>query len=253
MFLKWIQKSRFLHAIFNSFLFGNSTSKKGKNSVILKKSEGICLNTKIKMLGNGNSIEFSEFYHLKNTTIVIKGNGNRIVIGPNVKIIDGLIWILGDENSLEFAGEDTLNRTEIALQYDNNSIDFERHVISGGFMQIGKIKNETDLVKIYAAEGTKIQIKERASLAEGVKIRSSDSHPIFQNDSRINHAKDIVIGSHTWIGANASLFKGAKIGDNSIVGAASFVSKDFSTYENVMLVGNPANIIKENVRWDYSF
>jgi len=45
------------------------------------------------------------------------------------------------------------------------------------------------------------------------------------------------------------IFKGAKVSDNSIVGANSVINKKF-VEENVVIAGNPAKIIKRGVNWD---
>lgn len=52
------------------------------------------------------------------------------------------------------------------------------------------------------------------------------------------------IGNNVSIGANSVVIGGIKIGDNSIIGAGSVVVKDVPS--NVIVVGNPAKIIKKN-------
>ncbi len=58
----------------------------------------------------------------------------------------------------------------------------------------------------------------------------------------------MIIGNHVWIGENALILKGVKIGDNSIVGAGSVVTKDVPN--NSIVAGNPARIIKNNINWE---
>lgn len=53
-----------------------------------------------------------------------------------------------------------------------------------------------------------------------------------------------VIGNNVSIGANSVVIGGIKIGDNSIIGAGSVVVNDVPP--NVIVVGNPAKIIKTN-------
>jgi acetyltransferase-like isoleucine patch superfamily enzyme len=76
--------------------------------------------------------------------------------------------------------------------------------------------------------------------ASGVKIISAN-HDFKQRE---NHIKDkpVIIEENVWIGANAVILPGVKIGKNSIVGAGSIVTKDVE--ENVIVAGNPARIIK---------
>ena len=52
----------------------------------------------------------------------------------------------------------------------------------------------------------------------------------------------VEIGENCWIGARVTILDGVKIGNNSVVGAHSFVNKDVP--ENVVVAGCPAKIIK---------
>lgn len=56
-------------------------------------------------------------------------------------------------------------------------------------------------------------------------------------------AKPIEVGNDVWIGGNVSVMPGVKIGDNSVIGAGSVVTKDIPA--NVVAVGNPCKPIKE--------
>lgn len=55
--------------------------------------------------------------------------------------------------------------------------------------------------------------------------------------------KPIHIGSHVWIGMNATIMKGVAIGDNSIVAAGALVTKDIPA--NEIWGGVPAHFIKK--------
>lgn len=56
------------------------------------------------------------------------------------------------------------------------------------------------------------------------------------------HKGDIVIGNDVWIGRNAVILPGVKIGDGAIIGAYSVVAKNVSPY--AIFVGNPARFVK---------
>ena len=61
--------------------------------------------------------------------------------------------------------------------------------------------------------------------------------------TRINAMpKPIKIGKNVWIGADCTILPGITIGDNSIIGAGSVVTKDVPY--NVVVAGNTARIIK---------
>lgn len=84
-------------------------------------------------------------------------------------------------------------------------------------------------------------------------IYTGDGHPIFIKDKnryiQINNCfnDEIIVGNHVWIGHSCKMLSGTKIGDGSIVGAGSLTNKSFPN--NVIIVGNPAKIIKKNVAW----
>jgi len=50
------------------------------------------------------------------------------------------------------------------------------------------------------------------------------------------------IGNDVWVGANAVILKGVKIGDGAIIGGGSVVTKDVPPY--AIVVGNPARVIR---------
>ncbi len=55
--------------------------------------------------------------------------------------------------------------------------------------------------------------------------------------------EQVVIGKNVWIGANSVVLPGAKIGDNSVIGAGSTIIEDVPAYS--VVAGNPAKIIKQ--------
>lgn len=56
-------------------------------------------------------------------------------------------------------------------------------------------------------------------------------------------AKPIVVGNNVWIGANCTILAGVEIGDNTIVGAGSVVTKSLPS--NVVAVGVPCRVMRE--------
>lgn len=108
-------------------------------------------------------------------------------------------------------------------------------IINGGFI------NEN--VQITCA--SKITIGSGATIARDVIIRDYDAHTIDQEGFEIK--KPITIGRHVWIGNRAMILKGVTIGDGAIIGAGAVVTKDVPA--NSVVVGIPAKVVKENVRW----
>ncbi len=53
---------------------------------------------------------------------------------------------------------------------------------------------------------------------------------------------NINIGNDVWVGAKSTIMSGVKIGDGSIIGAGTTVTKDVPPYS--IVVGNPGKIVK---------
>ena len=66
------------------------------------------------------------------------------------------------------------------------------------------------------------------------------------------YKRDVVVGHNCWIGYGACILRGVTVGDNSIVGTSSVVTKSFG--ENSILAGAPAKILRmreapQQMRW----
>ena len=57
------------------------------------------------------------------------------------------------------------------------------------------------------------------------------------------YAYPVTVGHNVWIGGNVVILPGVSIGDNSIIGGGSVVTKDIPA--NVIAVGNPCKVIRE--------
>lgn len=95
---------------------------------------------------------------------------------------------------------------------------------------------------IYFQGITGIVIGEGTIIAPNVGLISSN-HDINNFDEHLL-VEPIVIGKKCWIGMNSVILPGVKLGDHTIVGAGSVVTKSFPE-GNCVIVGNPARIIKK--------
>lgn len=73
-------------------------------------------------------------------------------------------------------------------------------------------------------------------------------HPIMpalriESGSMLQYNKDVHIGACVWVGAGALIMPGVTIGDNSVIGGGSVVTKDIPA--NVVAFGNPCRVIRE--------
>jgi acetyltransferase-like isoleucine patch superfamily enzyme len=71
----------------------------------------------------------------------------------------------------------------------------------------------------------------------------SANHDLIVN-AQFQTAQPIKIGKNCWIGMGAIILPGVELGDYTIVGAGSIVTKSFKK-GHIVLAGNPARIIKE--------
>jgi acetyltransferase-like isoleucine patch superfamily enzyme len=56
------------------------------------------------------------------------------------------------------------------------------------------------------------------------------------------YKRDVEVGSNVWIGYGACILRGVSVGDNSIVGTNSVVTKDVPA--NAVVAGIPARVIR---------
>lgn len=86
----------------------------------------------------------------------------------------------------------------------------------------------------------KIHIGDYTQISANVGIITAN-HDLY--DSRKHMPDSVVIGKYSWIGMNAMILPGVVLGDFTIVGAGSVVTKSFADGYCV-IGGNPAKVIK---------
>lgn len=96
---------------------------------------------------------------------------------------------------------------------------------------------------LVALDVARITIGEDVQIGPNVQLLTP-THPIEPDLRREKYeaAKPIVIGNNVWLGGGAIVLPGVTIGDNSVIGAGSVVTKDIPA--NVVAVGNPARIVR---------
>lgn len=69
-------------------------------------------------------------------------------------------------------------------------------------------------------------------------------HPldVAQRNAGLEYARPITVGNNVWIGAQVCVLPGVTIGDNSVIGAGSVVTKNIPP--NSVAVGNPCRVIR---------
>ena len=175
---------------------------------------------------------------MKNAHIQVNGRDNQICI-KHPKANEGLtIFINGRDNRLTVEENCVLKNLTVWIEDDKNEVIIERDTLICG---------ET---KLSCIEGRKIRIGSNSMFSSGIEVRTGDSHSILnEQGKRINPSADVMIGEHVWVGQGVTILKGVSIAPNSILATKAVVTKPF-TQEGVVLAGNPAKIVKENINWD---
>ena len=90
----------------------------------------------------------------------------------------------------------------------------------------------------------KVTIGNNVLIGPSVQIYTA-MHPMNWKEraSGLEFAKAITIGSDSWIGGGAIVCLGVSIGNRSVIGAGSVITKDIP--DNVFAAGNPCRIIKD--------
>ena len=90
---------------------------------------------------------------------------------------------------------------------------------------------------------TYVTIGSRTLFGPNVQIYTA-THPMdhVQRASGVEFAKPISIGEDVWIGGSAVICPGVTIGDRTVIGAGSVVTKDIPA--DVFAAGNPCRVIR---------
>jgi acetyltransferase-like isoleucine patch superfamily enzyme len=93
------------------------------------------------------------------------------------------------------------------------------------------------------SEGPGITLGRRCLVGLGVHIYDSDFHPLKadERDSQLPRRAAVEIADEVFIGTNAMILKGARIGAGSVVGAGAVVAGEVAA--GTIVAGNPARVV----------
>lgn len=92
-------------------------------------------------------------------------------------------------------------------------------------------------------DGAKVTIGAHTMIAPGVHIYTAQ-HPLDADErDQWEDCKPVTIGERCWIGGHATICPGVTIGDRTVIGAGSVVTKDIPA--DCLAVGNPARVIRK--------
>lgn len=93
-------------------------------------------------------------------------------------------------------------------------------------------------------DDTHIYVGDYTMFAPNVVVATA-GHPIFPElrEKAYQYNFSVHIGRNCWIGAGALIMPGVTIGDNTVIGAGSVVTRDIPS--NCVAYGNPCRVIRE--------
>ena len=122
-------------------------------------------------------------------------------------------------------------------------------IYQGSFFDLGpqgevRIGDYCTLVGVIIASNARVLIGSYSFLAHEVVIADHFAAAPWASDAGTAAPEpepSVILGEDVWIGARATLLKGARIGSGAIVGAAAVV--DFEVPPGAIVAGNPARIV----------
>ena len=179
--------------------------------------------------------EIGTLRNMENAKLTLHHGGNRL------KIADGVGWASLNGNLTGGA--------EMTIDANCSLGHMQVHVVRNASLVLGSNCAFNGRINLFLHEPSRLTIGKGCLFGGDVLLTTSDMHSIIDADSgaRINWALDIDIASNVWVGAHATILKGVKVGMGSVVGAYSVVTEDVPEY--CVVAGNPARILRRNVRW----
>jgi len=128
----------------------------------------------------------------------------------------------------------------------NNSVSIGNNSYldaNGGLIEIGENVSINMNAHINASCGGLISIGDNCLIGPGVLMRTANHNFSILNKPIRNQGhnfSDIIIEDDCWIGANAIILKGVRIGSGAVIGAGSVVTKNIPSM--AVAVGSPARV-----------
>ena len=121
---------------------------------------------------------------------------------------------------------------------------------AGKFVTFGK--NVYANFNLTLVDDGEITVGDCCMFGPNVTIATA-GHPVDPSlrEKAYQYNLPVHIENNVWIGAGAILLPGVTVGDNTVIGAGSVVTKDIPA--NVVAVGNPCRVLREITEQDKRF
>lgn len=127
-------------------------------------------------------------------------------------------------------GEDVTIDTPVHANWGLRHVHFGKHIYCNAFAS-------------FVDDG-EITIGDDCMIGPGT-VFATAGHPVHPKLRQLRYVYNLPIrvGKNVWIGSGVQIMPGVTIGDNSVIGAGSVVTKDIPA--NVVAVGNPCRVLRE--------
>lgn len=119
-------------------------------------------------------------------------------------------------------------------------------VHDGAHLEMGDRTYINDCSTVTCFES--IKIGSECSISWHTNILDTNVHELVIAGRPKPRSAPVFIGDHVWVGTGATILAGISIGENAVVAAGSVVTADVPG--RVVVGGNPARIIAEDVSWN---
>ncbi len=167
----------------------------------------------------------------------------NVKTGKNVKI-NGKLFLAIQKNSLNI-GDNCIFNSGVETNPLGGMSKCRFVTYGKGKIYIG---NNVGISNSCINSHIMITIQDNVNIGGDCKIYDSDFHSIYFED-RISlpdkkyKSKEVIIKNGAWIGAHSIILKGVTIGERSVIGAGSVVTKNVPDDE--IWAGNPAKFIRK--------
>lgn len=127
-------------------------------------------------------------------------------------------------------GEDTYIEPPLHSNFGGKHLHFGSHIYAN--------------YNLTAVDDTHIYVGDHTMFGPNVTLASA-THPVLPElrEKEYQYNLPIKIGRNCWLGAGVIVLPGVTIGDNSVIGAGSVVTKDIPA--NVVAIGTPCHVMRE--------
>lgn len=176
---------------------------------------------------------------LEGCTVTFRGYGASLVVHDQAHVTNVKVDFNGNGGVCRLGANKRRRSFSASIRVGQDSI-----------VDIGANVSSTSPVIMSAVEGTSIRVGDDVMFATNNQIRTDDGHPIFdvRTGVRVNPAENIAIGSHVWMAWGATALGGAVIGDGSVAGAFSILTKRYPN--NCVIVGSPGRVVRRDIAWE---